>query len=57
MGAGHVFHRRASAFDDPLDHTFVVFEMYSCDSFSERCAFEKELDLCLTDPHSAPTLV
>ena len=26
MGAGHVSHRRTSAFDDHLYHSFVVFE-------------------------------
>ena len=31
-GVGHMSHRRTSAFDDHLYN--------SCDSFSERCAFE-----------------
>ena len=26
MGAGHVSHRRTSAFDDHLYHSFVIFE-------------------------------
>ena len=26
VGAGHMFHRRTSAFDDHLNHCFVVFE-------------------------------
>ena len=56
MRAGHVSHRRASAFDDHLYHSFVVFENVQPRSFLKEMR-SKELDLRSIDPHSDPTLV
>ena len=55
MGAGHVSHRRASAFDDHLYHSFVIFENVQIPS--QRHVRSKELDPRSIDPHSDPTLV
>ena len=55
VGAGHVSHRQASAFDYHLYHSFVIFE--NVQMRSQRDVRSKELDPRSIDPHSDPTLV